>query len=227
MDTRWFSGAIEMTSYLKLAEFLLPETEFPVRSYPVSMDLLLPKYEDIRNDFMLPRFHYATSEEEEAIHAETWKSSVDYNQPDFPYGFYFIDVPIGCLRTHFSLWFNNKQVDELVKPYYLEEDGSCILSKQILTIAVFSILHEYGHYLDYKKFDSKVEFAKWIYESKQPFREYDESILKLKERNQLTEDYYNKRWLVYRQCQDERSADVYAINNLQENVSKAINHIFR
>lgn len=138
------------------------------------------------------------------------------------YGFYFPDVPIGKLEVLFSDWFCDPFVDNLVEPYYTEDDGSFYFSKKRLVTAVFIILHEFGHYLDYKKFGSTESFAKWVYDAKAPFRENDVEIMALHQAGTLTEERYKARYKVYRDCDDEKSADMYALENLQAKTAEAL-----
>lgn len=226
MDSRWFQGKIEEYSFLKLAQKILPQSEFPIVSYPYVKESLQFGMESVRKN-MSPRFHYITKEEELAIFNDTWDNKRDYENEEMKYGFYFPDVPIGYLESYFTSWFKDKYVDEMLKTYYTEKDGSIYFPKRSLVIAVFCIWHEYGHYLDYKKRKSKMEYAQWIYESKAPFREYEKKIEELKETGSLTAEAYEVRNKIYRECVDEHSADIYALNNLSEKVSEAFEIIWK
>lgn len=141
MDSRWIQGKIEEFSFLELAKIVLPSTEFPVFSYPYVQEATLPNMEKMRAN-MIPRFHYSTKEEEQAILSGNWDAEKNYENSEMPYGFYFVDVPLGELSRYFPTWFNDKNIDELIKSYYTEEDGSICFSKKTLTKAVFCILHE-------------------------------------------------------------------------------------
>lgn len=221
MDHRWLQGDIEEYSFLSLAQKILPETEFPIVSYPGLDYFLAPGAEKYR-EILSPRFHYATKQEEQDILNGCWTTDKDYEDANMKYGFYFPDVPIGKLEVLFSDWFCNPFVDNLVKPYYTEENGSIYFSKKRLVTAVFIILHEFGHYLDYKKFGSTESFAKWVYDAKAPFRENDAEIMALHQAGTLTEERYKARYKVYRDCDDEKSADMYALENLQAKTAEAL-----
>lgn len=221
MDLRWGQCNIEEYSFLSLAQSILPETEFPVVSYPGLEHFLVPGAEEYRKE-LVPRFHYATKQEERDILDGCWKPDKDYEDVNMKYGFYFPDVPIGKLEVLFSDWFCDPFVDNLVKPYYVENNGCVYFSKKRLVTAVFIILHEFGHYLDYSKFGSTESFAKWVYDAKAPFRENDAEIMKLHEAGELTKERYNARGKVYRECEDEKSADMYALENLQAKTTEAL-----
>lgn len=223
MDARWIQGKIEEYSFLKLAKNVLPQTEFPIYSYPCVDKALQQGMERIRVD-MIPRFHYVTKDEEKAILNGTWDDKMNYENSVLPYGFYFVDIPMGMLRHYFPEWFKNEVIDEMIKPYYIEKDGSMCFSKQILTTAVFCILHEYGHYLDYKRL-GKRKAALWAYESKTKFRENDFVLCEMKKNGTLTEELCKKREKLYRECADEYSADMYALSKLEEKVNEAFEYI--
>lgn len=221
MDLRWLQGNIEEYSFLALAQKILPETEFPIVSYPGIGYYLVPGAEEYRKA-LIPRFHYATKQEEKDIFDGCWTSEKDYEDVNMKYGFYFPDVPIGKLEDLFPSWFCDPFVDKLVEPYYTEDNGSIYFSKKRLVTAVFIILHEFGHYLDYKRFGSTESYAKWVYAAKASFRENDAEIIALHEAGTLTRDRYNARWKVYRDCDDEKSADTYALENLQAKTAEAL-----
>lgn len=221
VDSRWLKDNIEEFSFLSLAQKLLPETEFPIVSYPGLEHYLVPGAEKYRQT-LIPRFHCVTKQEEKDILNGCWLSDKDYEDSNMKYGFYFPDVPIGSLGRLFPDWFCDPYVDKLVKPYYTEANGSIFISKKRLVTAVFIILHEFGHYLDYKKHDSIKTFAQWVYHAKTPFRENDAEIIALNKAGMLTEERYNARWKVYRECDDEKSADMYALENLQAKTAEAL-----
>lgn len=223
MDSRWIQGKIEEFSFLELAKIVLPSTEFPVFSYPYVQEAMLPNMETMREN-MIPRFHYVTKEEEQEILSGNWNAEKNYENSKMPYGFYFVDVPLRKLARYFPTWFKNEVIDEMIKPYYIEKDGSMCFSKQILTTAVFCILHEYGHYLDYKRL-GKRKAALWIYESKTKFRENDFVLCEMKKNETLTEELCKKREKLYRECADEYSADMYALSKLEEKVNEAFEYI--
>lgn len=225
MDSRWIQGKVEECSFLELAKIVLPKTEFSVFSYPYVQEAMLPDMEKMRAK-MIPRFHYVTKEEEQAILSGNWNAEKNYENSEMPYGFYFVDVPLGQLAGYFPTWFNNKNIDELIKPYYTEKDGSICFSKKTLTTAVFCILHEYGHYLDYKRL-GKEQVALWTYEVKVLFRENELKLQKMKEEGTLTKEIYESREKIYRNCEDEHSADIYALSHLNKNVDKAFAYINR
>lgn len=221
MDSRWIQGKIEEFSFLELAKIVLPSTEFPVFSYKYMQEALLSNMEKMRA-IMIPRFYYATKEEEQAILSGKWNGEKNYENSEMPYGFYFVDVPLGQLTRYFPDWFNNKSIDDLIKPYYVEKDGKMYFAKKTLTTAVFIILHEYGHYLDYKRLGKK-QMVLWENEAKKDFKEY-ESELKL--RKKLTKEIRIEHQKLYRQCEDEYSAELYALSKLKKTVSNAFEQIF-
>lgn len=223
MDSRWIQGKIEEFSFLELAKIVLPSTEFPVFSYPYVQEATLPNMEKMRAN-MIPRFHYSTKEEEQAILSGNWDAEKNYENSEMPYGFYFIDVPLGELSRYFPTWFNDKNIDELIKSYYTEEDGNICFSKKTLTKAVFCILHEYGHYLDYKRL-GKEQVALWIYDAKSIFREHELKIKEMQEQGTLTKEIYESREKIYRNCEDEYSADMYALSQLRNKVREAFEYI--
>lgn len=225
MDSRWIQGKIEEYSFLELAKILLPSTEFSTFSYPCVQVAMLPDMEKIRKN-MIPRFHYVTKEEEQAIFNRNWNAEKNYENSEMLYGFYFVDVPLGQLARNFPDWFKDKAIDELIKPYYTEEDGSICFSKKILTTAVFCILHEYGHYLDYKRL-GKEQAVLWACEAKKPFIEIDSKFKQMNKQGTVTKELYEKRKIVYRNCEDEHSADMYALSHLREKVIEAFEYINR
>lgn len=221
VDSRWLKDNIDEFSFLSLAQKLLPETEFPIVSYPGLEYYLVPGAEKCRQA-LIPRFHYATKQEEKDILSGCWLADKDYEDTNMKYGFYFPDVPIGSLERLFPSWFCDSNVDSLIKTYYTESDGSVYFSKKKLVTAVFIILHEFGHYLDYKKMESTEAFAKWVYNAKAPFRADETEIMELHKNGTLTEERYNTRWKIYRDCEDEKSADTYALENLQAKTAEAL-----
>ena len=63
----------------------------------------------------------------------------------------------------------------------------------------------------------------WENEAKKDFKEY-ESELKL--RKKLTKEIRIEHQKLYRQCEDEYSADLYALSKLKKTVSNAFEQIF-
>lgn len=224
MDFSLLQDTIEEYSFLMLAQKLLPETEFPIVSYPNLEIYLKPGMEKYQK-LLVPRFHYATKKEEKDILNGCWKKDKDYEDAYMKYGFYFPDVPIGKLELLFPEWFCDSYVDNLIRSFYTEENGNVYPSKKALVTAVFIILHEFGHYLDYKKRGSTESYAKWVYTVKKPFRVNDDEIRTLSAAGMLTKERYYERWKVYRECEDEKSADMYALENLEKKMIKALNII--
>lgn len=226
MDNRWIQGKIEDYSFMILAKKILPTTEFPIRSYQFARESLnLPNMESIREK-MIPQFFYITKEEEQAIFNDTWDVKKDYEHEIMKYGFYFPDVPLGSLEREFKSWFVNKAIDDMLKSYYTEDNGMICFSKKLLVKTVFCILHEYGHYMDYKKFKTKKELALWIYNVKEPYRKIDEYAKKMNMEGNLTDEIIQERYRIYRQCEDEYSADCYALSNLENTVDRALDIIW-
>lgn len=180
--------------------------------------------EELRKSLQ-PRFHYVTKEEEKAILDGSWDSSHSYEDEIMKYGFYFPDAPIGQLDRLFPSWFRDPCVDELVRSFYVEDSGEVYFARKYLTTAVFCILHEYGHYVDFKRFESKDQYALWIYDAKKPLRDYDSEIKQLSESGQLTGEEFEvrnrQRRNIYRECADEKSADNYALSLLECKVNEA------
>jgi hypothetical protein len=223
MKSRWIQGKIEEYSFLKLAQKIMPPTEFPVVSYPYVKEVLClntPEAEQARKK-MIPQFFCVTKEEENAILDGKWDAGRDYERSDMKFGFYFMDVPMGCLEKFFPDSFMDEVLDELLKSHYLENDGSICFSKRLLVKAVFCILHEYGHYLDYSRFESKEEFALWVYNSKTKFCEYDKKVKNANDIADSIEMIDATRSRIYRECAHEHSADMYALENLDKKVVEA------
>ena len=226
MDSKWIQGRIEEYSFYRLAKQILPESEFPVLSYPFAKESLMSSKMESMREKMIPQFLYITKKEEQAIFDGTWNENTNYEHEIMKYGFYFVDVPLGNLDISFKSWFCDQIIDDMLKPYYSEDDGSICFSKRLLVKAVFCILHEYGHYVDYKKFNSKKELAMWIYKAKEPYRRIDTYVCKMNREGHLTEELLKERRRVYRNCKDEYSADQYALNYLNEMIDKAIDIIW-
>ena len=226
MDSKWIQGRIEEYSFYRLAKQILPESEFPVLSYPFAKESLMSSKMESMREKMIPQFLYITKKEEQAIFDGTWNENTDYEHEIMKYGFYFVDVPLGNLDISFKSWFCDQIIDDMLKPYYSEDDGSICFSKRLLVKAVFCILHEYGHYVDYKKFNSKKELAMWIYKAKEPYRRIDTYVCKMNREGHLTEGLLKERRSVYRNWKDEDSADQYALNYLNEMIDKAIDSIW-
>ena len=223
MDSRRIQGKIEEYSFLELAKAMLPDMEFPIMSYPYIREAMLPNMESLRAK-MIPRFHYITKDEEQDILNGNWNAKKNYENSEMPYGFYFLDVQIGKLGYYFPEWFKDKAIDTLIKPYYEEANGNIVFAKMQLTTAVFCILHEYGHYLDYKKL-GKEEMTIWVHEAKNPVKANDEKIRSLNAQGKLTKAICEERNRLYRQCADEHSADIYALSHLKEKVNEAFEYI--
>lgn len=224
MDNRWLQEDVERYSFLELAKKILPASEFPVLSYLGMKYYLIPGAEKLRESIR-PQFYYVTKEEEKAILAGSWDSLYNYENETMKYGFYFPDAPIGQLNHLFPSWFRDPCVDELIRPFYVEDSGEVYFIKKYLTMAVFSILHEYGHYVDLKRFESKDQYALWIYDAKKPLRDYDSETKQLSESGKLTGEEFEvrnrQRRNIYRECADEKSADNYALSLLECKVNEA------
>jgi hypothetical protein len=228
MDSRWIQGKIEEYSFLKLAQKIMSPTEFPVVSYPYIKEVLClntPESEQARKK-MIPQFFYVTKEEENAILDGKWDAEKDYEDPNMKFGFYFMDAPMGWLEKIFPDFFKDEVLDELLKPHYVENDGSICFSKRLLVKAVFCILHEYGHYVDYSRFESKKDFALWVYKSKVQFIEYDKKIQNVNNKANSLEMINATRSRIYRECAHEHSADMYALENLDKKVVEAFEVIW-
>lgn len=223
MDSRWILGKIEEYSFLELAKALLPDTEFPVLTYPYIQTVLQFNLREMKIH-LVPKFYFVSKQEKQDILDGIWNENKNYEDKENPYGFYFVDVQIGKLGYYFPEWFKDKAIDRLIRPYYEETNGNIIFAKRQLTTAVFCILHEYGHYLDYKKLGKK-EMTIWVHEAKIPVKAYDEKIRLLNAQGKLTEAICEERNMLYRECEDEHSADIYALSHLKGKVNEAFEHI--
>lgn len=224
MDNIWIQLDIENYSFFALAKGIIPKTEYSVRPYPCSGELLQPKMEQLREK-AIPQFYYVSNKEEQDILSGIWSPDINYGHDKMPYGFYFVDLPLKYMENYFQSWFCNKQVDALVRPYYVSSNGLVIFNKRLLVTAVFIILHEYGHYLDYKRLGSKEKYCQWTYNAKKQFREYEDELTKLSTKQIITAEQLNRRDELYRLCEDEHSADLYALDNLDSKINEALHQI--
>lgn len=71
----------------------------------------------------------------------------------------------------------------------------------------------------------KEKAALWIYDAKTIFRENELKIKKMQEQGTLTKEIYESREKIYRNCEDEHSADMYAMSQLRNKVSEAFEYI--
>ena len=220
MNNIWMNLEIEYYSFYELAKIMLPKCEyevFKIKDELVNAAITMPKQFG-NNQLLIPRFHYVTNAEEKDILADAWDENKQYEVEAMPYGFYFPDCPLYLMNRVIPGGFD-KIIEQKIEKYYYE-DNCLILNKRLLYQAVFIILHEYGHYLSYKRFGGdKVAYAKHVYETKRSFREY-ERILKDKIQI-ITDDENRERLLIYRNGAEEKFADDYALEHLEEAVQLA------
>ena len=87
MDSKWIQGRIEEYSFYRLAKQILPESEFPVLSYPFAKKSLMSSKMESMREKMIPQFLYITKKEEQAIFDGTWNENTDYEHEIMKYGF--------------------------------------------------------------------------------------------------------------------------------------------
>lgn len=214
----WLNIDIANINVFELAKAILPQCEYEIRCLNLNevMYILKTKDESLIHKLLVPRFHYVTKEEEDDILNNAWDENKNYDTSPLPYGLYFPYLSIGdSLRKIPNL--KNKSIDKLLVSYYTEEDGSCILGKQMLCRMIFIILHEFGHYVSYKKFHSKKDFALFVHKSKEKYREYCSSV-----ENGEVSVCNEKQNDLYRNAADEYEADHYALENLDLYMNKAL-----
>ena len=142
----WINLGIEECNYLDLASFIIGDCEFEVRSIPN----ILGQAGEIairKTNLLNPRFYCATTEEIEDILNEKWNKEKIYNV-DMPYGFYFPNCTINMLERKVPEIFDKTITSKIEK--YFWEGTRLDFYKKWLYVAVFIVLHEYGHYLAYK-----------------------------------------------------------------------------
>lgn len=220
MNSIWMNLGIEDFSFWELAKIIIPKCEFEVFSIKeecVYAAIMKPN-EFGNNELLIPRFHYVTREEQNDILAGIWDASKKYELDIMPYGFYFPDCPLRFLKRVIPGGFDEiieKQIEQ-----YFYEDNCLVFNKKLLYMSVFIILHEYGHYISYKNFNSnKVAYANHVYEAKKSFLAY-ENILK--EKSVVSQEEKHERLVIYRSGEEEAFADIYAIEHLEESVQYAI-----
>lgn len=233
----WINLNIENCSFVELAKYIIPKCEFEVRSYKKEFtDVILKlasngmgykaglsheRIKKMQYDAFVPKFFYATKEEERDILAGSWDCEKNYEVSEMPYGFYFPDYSLGDLKRVYPGIFD-PVVDKMITPLYKERNGDILFPKQLLYRCVFIILHEYGHYVDYKNFSNKASYAEYVYKSKAPVRDFQEKY----KNGQIHEENPNlQEKIIYRECSDERAADDYALKNLDSAIMSAIEYL--
>lgn len=214
----WLEIDITDINSFALAKAILPQCEYPVRCLKPNevRDILKTKNESLIHKLLVPRFHYVTKEEEKDILNGVWDENKKYDEGFMPYGLYF---PYLSIADSFLVIPNlrNTSIDKLLEPHYTEEDGSYILQKQMLCRTVFTILHEFGHYISYKKFHNKKDYALFVHKSKEKYSEYCKSV-----RNGEIRPCTETQNDLYRNAADEYEADHYALESLDLYMSKAL-----
>lgn len=139
---------------------------------------------------------------------------VRHGAKEMQFGFYFPDCPLRLLGKVLPGGFD-KVIDTKIENNFYE--GNCLVfNERLLYRAIFIILHEYGHYVSYKCFDEdKVAYVKHVYDSKTEFREYEKE---LNNKLKITEEECMKRLQIYRDGKEEKFADDYALERLEETV---------
>lgn len=223
MNSIWMNLGIEDYSFYELAKNILPKCEyeiFRISEEVVNAAILMPKRFE-NSQMLVPRFHYVTKNEQQDILDGKWKTDIKYELEIMPYGFYFPDCALRFLGRVIPGGFDPIIEQKIEKYYY--EDGCLVINKRMLYFAVFIILHEYGHYISFKKYDGdKAAYARHIYDSKEEFRKY-ENILK--DKTKISREENDERLLIYRNGEEEKFADNYALEHLEDAVQEAISII--
>ena len=217
----WLNIDIANINFFELAKAILPKCEYQIRCFKPNevMDIFKIKDESLRHQLLVPRFHYCTQEEEDDILNNVWDENKKYDDGSMPYGLYFPCLSIGdSFRKIPNL--KNESIDKLLVPYYTEEDGSYIFSKQMLYRTVFIILHEFGHYVSSKHFQNKKDYALFVLKSKENYMKYFNSA-KNGEINPCSATQND----LYRNAAAEHEADIYALENLDLYINKALSWI--
>ena len=215
----WINLGIDECNYLDLAKFIIGDCEFKVRSIPNSWgelgEVVMQK-----KGLLVPRFLCFTIKELEDILSGHWKKDKNYEE-ELPYGFYFPDCTIIMLEKKVPEIFDDTITNQINK--YFCEDAKIDLYKRCLYVAVFVVLHEYGHYLAYKRmgFD-KEKYVKYTVDAQRPC---DEARKRLIARENITESECHELKEIYRQCIDEKEADDYALNHMEETMQKVMGYL--
>ena len=215
----WINLGIDECNYLDLAKFIIGDCEFEVRS----IENPFGKYgEQIMREkgLLNPRFVCFTNKEQEDILNGKWEEDKNYSE-DMPYGFYFPNCTIIMLEREVPGIFD-ETITSKIEKYFC--DGKKIdLYKRCLYVAVFVVLHEYGHYLTYKRMKfNKVKYVKYTLDAQRPCIEMKE---RLKARGNITEEDNRQLKNIYRECIDEKEADEYALENLEETMQKVVSYL--
>lgn len=218
MNSIWMNLGIEEYNFIKLARLIISVDEYPVRAIPKTIYLGIQGKND---SLKIPRFHCLTKAEETDILGGNWDKEKNYENEFLPYGFYFPNCKLKELKYFLPGGFD-EIIDEKLDSFFWE-NNCLIFNKQLLYRAVFIILHEYGHYLSYKKYSfDKEKYARFVYDSKQEFYQLKE---KLQKKNEISkEDEYQYK-LKYRNCEDEKEADDFALANIENTVQMIIEQL--
>lgn len=215
----WLNLGIDECNYLDLAKFIIGDCEFEVTC--VQNQFGKAGESVLRSLGLLkPRFFCFTTEEEKDIISGQWKEEKNYVE-EMQYGFYFPNCKIIELERIVPEIFDNTITTKIEKYFF---DGTKInLYKRCLYVAVFVILHEYGHYLTYRRmgFD-KEKFVKYTVEAQRPRVELQERLMAKGSMTEV-ESYELKK--VYRECIDEKEADDYALEHLEETMQRVIEYL--
>ena len=220
MNSIWMNLGIEDFSFLELAKIIIPKCEFEVFSIKeecVYAAIMKPN-EFGNNEILVPRFHYVTKKEQDDILSDVWDENKKYELDIMPYGFYFPDCPLRFLKRVIPGGFD-EIIENKIKNYFYESN-CLVFNKRLLYMSVFIILHEYGHYISYKSFNSnKVAYAKHVYEAKKSFITYENM---LKDKGVVSKEEMLERLVLYRSGEEEAFADQYAIEHIEESVQSVI-----
>ena len=218
--TVWVKLGIQELNFLEMAKLIIPECEFPVYASKSFSGIELAKKE-VRHKALCPRFHYITKAEEQDILTDRWDKTKSYADDFMPYGFYFPDYSLGEVQR-ICPGICDEVIDSMIEANFYE--GNClVVDKRLLYRMVFVVLHEYGHYLTYKKMNfDKVSYGKFVYASKKDFHEERKRLENNLQRTK-EEIYHNQ--VTYRKSADEKEADEYALENLEATVQIVIDYL--
>lgn len=215
----WINLGIEKCNYLDLAKFIIGDCEFEVRSIP-NLYGLAGEIAMLGTGLLKPRFFCFTNEEKEDVLSGQWREDKIYTE-ELSYGFYFPNCTIDMLEKKVPEIFDETIISKIEKYFY---DGAKLdFYKRWLYVAVFVVLHEYGHYLTYKRMEfDKVKYVKYTIDAQRPRIEMEE---RLKAKGNITEREYHELKKIYRECIDEKEADDYTLEHLEETMQRVVRHL--
>lgn len=218
----WYNLGIEDCNYYELAKFIIPEDcEFPIRykdNFPIS-DIY--SFQNSERPKYAPQFVFMSKQEAKDLLNGVWDENKVYTQDeDMPCGIYFPNCTLKVAERYFPE-FCNETVDRKLEQYFYE-NNYLMFAKRCLYRTVFYILHEYGHYQLYKRLGSKIAYYNFFCKEKIEYNKkveaYEESLNKTKEE----EDRLHQ---LYRELPDEKEADDYALEHLEETMERVIEYL--